>query len=299
MHIDNGASTIYKDFAVKFDDVFEMGKFYCETFDEINGELYFWTLQDIRNVHKEQYTQAMLMKDYLLHLQNVKLNKSHIQHAEAEFFERANKKLDIQEIRFLLRIVNFKEVYYDLLNKLLKKFGTSAEKLSETKELEQKLISCWKEIKMEAFNAAGGIDVDLNALKPQIAVNQKLEADFRDKVEKEILSFNLDAIIEKEKSMNANVVFFEKNHNNAEIIREDDKYIFKLSSDKVYDIWDIADNAPQLLVYPEKGKDFTLESKIHIHGTLDGPFQSGLLLFLKRGIKLVFCLDKGYRMLLL
>lgn len=296
MQIQNGANPIYNDFAIEYDKLFKIGKSYRDAYDSDKKIPYFWNISSIRNVHNDGYTSPMLLKDHLLHIQDVNAGKTELVHVEAEFLRRAaGGNLNIEQARFLLGLINFKDVYYDILNKLLEKFGSSDCAIEKVKNFEQKLTASWNEIKMEAFNAAGGTQVDSDAVRPKIKKILNLEAEFRNSLEKELLKFNLDSLIENEKAKGADKIFIEKNHKKAEIKKEDGKYIFNLSSRMAYDTWDVADNAPQLLAYPEENRDFAIEAKVKISGNLNGPYQSGLIVYLKRGIKLMLCMDKGFR----
>lgn len=296
MQIENGANTVYNDYVIKYDDLFRMGKSYRDAYDSQKNNPYFFTISTTRDIHKEHYTLPMLLKDYLLHIQAINAGKIKLIHVEAEFLRRtAGGKTDIEEARYLLGLINFKDVYYDILNKLLKNTGSSNDGIEKAKEFEDKLNASWKEIKMEAFNAAGGTDVNLDAAHQKIEAILSLESTFRNNLEKELLKFNLDSLIENEKTKGANNLFIAKNHKKAEIKKENGKYIFNLSSCTAYDTWDIADNAPQLLAYPEENRNFEIETKVKINGNINGPYQSGLIIYLKRGIKLMLCLDKGFR----
>lgn len=299
MQLDNGSNTIYKDFCIKAEDLYRINNMYFEYYYPDIEASHMWVLQKCRDLRKDSYTIERLLMDHLQQLRDIENNKSVVNYPEYEFFKKISNKISMNESANSFTIFNFKQVYYDLLYKLLKVAGVDSKEISELKFFISKTSAIWNEIKLATLDAAAGNSIDSELIQSKINRNISLENKFRLKLIKiiEQLDFGRRLIENSERELFD--LFTVKNYRKAGIIREKEKVVFKLFPNTVYDTWDVQDNAPQMLAYPERTEDFLLEARVMLDTSKIGPYLSGLIVFFENGIKIMFCIDKGYRVSLL
>lgn len=296
MQLDNGSNTIYKDFCIKAEDLYTMNNMYFEYYYPDIEASHMWVLQKCRALPKDSYSIERLLMDHLQHLRDIENNKSVINYPEYEFLKKISNeiKISMNEATNSFTIFNFKQVYYDLLYKLLKKAGGHSQEISELKFFVRKTSAIWNEIKLAILDAAAGNSMDSDLVRSKINRNISLENKFRLKLMKLIAQLDFGCQLIENSERDLFKLFTVKNYRKAEIIREKEKVVFKLFPHTVYDTWDVQDNAPQLLAHPEMFEDFILEARVKLDKTKQGPYLSGLIVFFENGIKIMFCLDKGY-----
>lgn len=295
MQIDNGAYTVYKDFSIRSGELYKMNCLYFENCCPESEPGQMWVLRKDHEFQKEAYSVNELLRDHRIHLNAVGCNKAEVHFLEYELYRRRDK-INMDEVNSSFTVLNFKPVYYDLLYRMIKKCGGGETEIAYLKDFAEKEACLCNDIKLAILDAAAGNKTDEKELQLKFDRKLRLEKEFRNKLENTMGRLDISIHTERSDEQDIFGLFKEKNYRKAEIIRGSEKIIFKLDSGTAYDTWDIHDNAPQLLTYPGVNEKFILETRVKLDNIAIGPYQAGLIVFLKTGVKILFGMDKGHRM---
>jgi amino acid adenylation domain-containing protein len=293
MHIDNGAYTVYKDFSIRAEDLYSMNCLYFENCCPEAGDGFVWVLKKAEAFQKKEYSVHELLKDHLGRIRDIRNHKTEVHFLEYELYKR-RETINLNEVNISFTVLNFKPVYYDLLYRMLRKCGAEERELAYMKAFTEEEANLRNDIKLLILDVVAGNDISDKELQLKFNRKEQLENEFMRKLEHTMES--LDFYADRNAVPDRYASFRVKNHKGAEIIRAEDKIIFKLDSSRAYDTWDVHDNAPQMLIHPGTNENFFIETTVTLENNTIGPYQAGLIFFLKSGVKILYGMDKGHRM---
>lgn len=303
MHIDGGASTIYKDFSLRFADLYKMNVRYSTdknfTGDyKAEGKSFFWSLNRVKDASFDSVSIYNALLDYLNLLSGVESNGIQIKYLESEILNHISQKKDIKSLGSAFSTLNFKPVFYDLLSKFLVKADIEKKQIDEVEDYKNSLLKSWQKIKNKIIYFLAKNNTSLTDLNELIRLYIEEEKSFRRKCIHVISQiYNLYNDTDKINSTIAGCdfqnEFVEINHNNATIIKAENKIQMIHSDGKRYDTWLMHDNAPQLLTFLKGSKQFSLEAKVKVFNEIGYPFHSGIIIKLADGSKLLYGNHRG------
>ncbi|MCX7923049.1 MAG: BtrH N-terminal domain-containing protein [Clostridia bacterium] len=290
-HIDDGTSTLYKKFVIKFSDLFNASKLYLEQFEPEEFKSYFWAFRKIGQPNiKIDYKKALF--DLYTDFMEMNEGKTRIKYIENEIIKmivkenRSNcfSKSSIQKISSTL---NFKSVFYDLLFKFLNKLNTHKGEVSDLSRLALDITREWYDIRMHLFMCISRNSMISERLETKVQENVAREKMFREHFIKIASGIKQKSFFEDKDTKDK---YIEKNFYNACIARNGNTIEMFLPEGKSYNTWLLQDNAPQMLIYPNAKEDFKFETKVTpvTDNKLDHSDQSGILLKLNDGTKYLF-----------
>lgn len=292
IHLDGGASTIYKDFNMKQSELYEMFETYYKNFAPEKSP-YFWSLsRDEQNDKDITYADA-LIEHYEL-LKKVESNTSDIKYLFCEAINQMQSSGNAENCQAAVWLTNFKDVYYDLLCKFLLKTSLCEKDISPLKDIITSIKKAWKEIELSVMDRVAEKNSDFTSLEPLVKEAAAKEKTFREMIIGLIEKSGIEKVKKQLQSGNLSA-FAEKNNLKANIITQKDKIRMELSSKVVYNTWLTNDEAPQMLISLKHDKDFTIESRvtnIDVKNPKSDCCLSGLIVKFKNGTKLMFCIYK-------
>ncbi|MDP4147320.1 MAG: amino acid adenylation domain-containing protein, partial [Bacillota bacterium] len=302
LHIDNGASTIYKDFSAKFEDVYELNKLYREVFDTKSRKPFFWSISNER-VNEEYYDIYQCILEHSNYLKQVNNNPSKIKYLEYEVIDKiqqgnlgesSNEKIR-NMITAIIPIINCKAVYYDLTFKFLEKLNVSSKVILELKDIQKKLNVNWNNIRLNILDNVVQGNYEFKEIQSLVACNLEEERKYRQKFIEIVAQLEQMSIYNKaEKEKSNNNEFEEYNNKNAQILVGKKEIKFNLDSDKTYDIWISEDNGPQMLSQVSDSREFNIEGKLNLDFEMEEVFHDGIILKFKKGINILFGIVKEH-----
>ncbi|MCX7922502.1 MAG: BtrH N-terminal domain-containing protein [Clostridia bacterium] len=293
MHIDNGGSVKYKDFMVKFSDLYEMRELHLKNFTPDATKPFFWSVSKTRNARKSSYSVYETLLDHAEYFKKVNTGEAELKYLEQEAMKKIELAGEVNLFRIIVRIINSKSVYYGLLFKFLENANIDKALIEDLKEFKKELEMSWFDVRRKLLFKVSRNNNDFSSLKGPIESSIEKERIFRNKVIESVGSSKLQELVRQRQEAEADNEFIEKNNSGALIVKDKNRIQITHSSEKKYETWTIEDNAPQMLIY-NTGEDFMLETKMTLNNR--GAFHSGVIIKLANGMKLLYgvCIDNKF-----
>ncbi len=287
MHVDGGASTIYKDFAIKYDELYHMNMLYFKYRAYYKEKNFFWVLNKVSNTNEPKVTFSNVLLEHYEHFKEVNDNKSGIKYLEKELLKGIEMSA-ADEYKNILGRKNFKAVYYSILFKFLSKAGIGHEQFNQLEDQKKILEEGWNKYTTKVIYKLTKNDYNFVDLRPLEENNIRNEKIFREKYIDLVSKLNLEESIKDRSKPGTDSLWVEKNNNKAVIINEDGKIQIIHSHEKRYDTWITEDNAPQMLICREKNSNFSIEANVTVSNRDYYPFFAGIIVKFVSGIKIMF-----------
>lgn len=293
MHVDGGASTVYKDFAIEIDKLYELNLVFFE--NVIKGvEPYFWILEKLETNGSKININEMLLE----HCETLKkINSGEVGYETIELnVIKEIERYDLDSIQEPSAIWNGKAVYYDILFKFLQSNCRDIKALEELKEEYHQNVKVWDMIRLKIFYLIEKHSTDVSKLEVKIRQLLDKERIFREKVINIISEGGFEKRITNE-GKQVDKCFdkcFILNNHNASIIAENDTVSIIHSDLKTYDTWIAQDNATQILFKPNLNNELRIESKVVVNSKIGESFHSGLIVKFKDNSKILFGIYKNH-----
>lgn len=283
VHVDNGANPKYKDFAIKYSDLFELIHLCFENFFDNRSEGYFWSLTPKNN--RSIYTIEKTLIDHAELLKKINENICTINFPELDLL---NKKYEnIRDLRRpYTKVLNYKYVYYCTLFNLLEKVGADSNDLKDLEAQKDNLVELWENIRMKMLYFLGSNYEKRYSLKNLIEENVENEYKFRQSLISLIERLNLESA--KDTKDISKYIPKVINYNEAEIIKNKESIIFKHSKEKVYDTWLAQNNAAQILLDIDNNDTVDFQCRVFVENEVGYAFFSGIILRTENNKKYLF-----------
>ncbi|MCX8130515.1 MAG: hypothetical protein N3I35_10485 [Clostridia bacterium] len=289
-HINDGTSSNYKNFAIRFEDLYKISKLYSEYFEPEQNMCYFWAFKSIENTKKISYCWALkyIYSDFA----NIVQAKSSIKYIENEIIELIDKEntvncLSKENLNRISSTLNFKAVFYDILFKFLKRLELSKNQVEELHELKDSITKSWYDIRVHLFMCINRNSPITETLRLKAKQNILMEKKFIDEYIKLISTVDNVDIFYKSR---AKEQYMEINYLNALIKQDGNSIEMILPEGKAYNTWLLEDNAPQMLILADGSDNFEFITRVYptVDNKLDHSDQSGVVLKFNDGMKYLF-----------
>ncbi|CAH1200785.1 D-alanine--D-alanyl carrier protein ligase [Paenibacillus plantiphilus] len=286
VHIDLASSTIYKDYFAKSSDIFEMCELFYDYLQPNSTSRHFWSFE------KSKRPIVLTPDKALINLydifRQVDAGEVGLEYLEYEVIKEILEYGDPSRCEEIVPKINFREVFYDLLFKFLDAVDIEHESVARLRKQWERANVLWSEIRMRIYDHIGEENYNFEAVMPLVHENLNNERICREAFVELMGTFIENMEQSEETDLQGGHSYIEENPNDAVISVKDNEIEFVLSSDRKYDTWIATDNCPKLLIYPEEGTDFVVETTVNIGKKLSGEFQSGIIVKLANGHKLLF-----------
>lgn len=291
MHVDRGSSPIYKDFVIKIDDLVELNQLFSQ-YEKGTIEYAFWSFQPIESESKIRNINDVL-SDICNYFKDINDSRVSVIYNESRITEIANDK-----IKYQVALSNLKDVYYDILLKLLSLIGAKKDLINNLTVVITTLKKSWKKVSNKLiYNKYknNNIEFPKNNLDELILQNINLEKEFRSQFIDVYAQTSKHALLPLEGSVVnlCNSIFTVENRKDALINIKNDNISFFLSEDRIFDTWIQYDNCPKVFTQVYFDKSFTIESQITIDAPVGSPYHTGLIAKLSDGSKLLYGNHRG------
>ncbi|MBW7476952.1 SDR family NAD(P)-dependent oxidoreductase [Paenibacillus oenotherae] len=287
MHIDGGATALYRDFTVRCSDMYAMSRLYFKHLFPNLPYQYFWTLRKGQQKVKP-FTYLHALAEHNTLMKEINDGSSTITYLEQELMKEIETQRHVYRCKGVAYLANSKFVYYDILIKFLSLCNISAEEIQSIKTISGDVFRKWTDIRMKLFERAGENNFEFADIELLVEENIGRERAFRERFIGIIDGMDMESMIRDMETRSENDKFVVRNNNKAAILRDNDSVEIIHEASKTYDTWIVRDDAPQLLIYPDGHEDFGLELELAIHNQQSRTFHSGLVLKMESGRKYLF-----------
>ncbi|MCX8131172.1 MAG: BtrH N-terminal domain-containing protein [Clostridia bacterium] len=291
VHINYGTDAAYKNFAMKFSDMYETNYYYFKDIVQNRYKQCFWSISNCDTMPDTDIPDVLLEHADILNLINK--NEIEYEYVELQTIRNVELKGSNDDIREMSVKSNFKTVYYDLLFTYLRDADISEELISELGHYKDKVVECWGLIRNRIIYNVTKKERDFSKINRLIETGITNERVFRDRFVEIISESNLEKLKNIKSENEESMDFTEENNFRAAIIQEKDKIKIVHSPDKVYNLWVLQNDAPQMLLYAKQNTNFCFETKVSVNYAKGSYFQSGLILKLNDGTKYLFGNEEG------
>lgn len=266
MHIDNGSDGKYRNFMITFERLFKCAATCRESYFSNEEMPYFWRM---KYKGEKEYTIENALSDHKKELSFPEL----ISFPENELWN--NKEIgDVGFARNYAKIINYREVYYDTVFKLLRRICNDEGVVNKMIELHDANYLKWESLRTKV----------LYYYKKKKAADD-LKSMYRSCRDENLLLFNeiFNKIDESKnntinKKDKTNYFYKVKIYNpNAAKIKAEDGIVIVHDQTKVYDTWKNQNNATQLLFNIKDSDKVEFEINLKITNNIDFPFFSGII----------------------
>lgn len=275
MQIDGGSDGVYKNFAMTFDSVYKIAE---AIFNSILSEEdpYYWDMEYI-NESNYTYNYESALKLHREELLKAKENEGILSYPETDIIHRKNEKI-INYARSYAKVLNFKEVYYDMLFNSLEEANIDKDEIISLLSSRKDDYAEWEKLRMSVlYNFARKSD-GLLKLEGNFFKCRERDEELFEKVVKLIENIKCTGFKPDDERINKKYKLFLHNPNKAEIIYEGSAITIVHDKTKVYDTWKNKDNATQFLFNVEVKDKIEFNAVINIKNEVDFPFFSGMVL---------------------
>ena len=270
-----GASTIYSDFMIKTDEVYEMCSSFKNNFDNISTKKYYWSAKLDIDRFNEQKAKEYLEK-LCLKLSNLNIQKDF----ECILIDRMKEGIFDTDLFHYMEYINIKKLLFSSIKRYVIRIDEATDEKTGFSELVDLYLKERENIKI-LFAAT---------YQKKVLCGEQLKNDIEGLLNKEKEIFKqLNKIIEEDNSC-INVGksdYVIVNNNNAVVDCTDNEISIKLDENIIYDLWKNADNGVQIYKeYSYNIKDICVDMKMDC--TFGGSSYCGIILILDNGDKVLF-----------
>lgn len=275
MQIDGGSDGIYKNFAITFDRMYRMAAACFGSYLASEPMPYFWTLRSLKKEGEKGYTASEALRDHMAELEDAGNHRGRLSYPEDYIFSKQmNGVLNFS--RSYAKILNYKEVYFDMLFKKLMESNIDEDLLRNLMNKKKQNYAAWENLRALVMYHYAKKNGRLG----------ELEKEYRQCVSKDKAFF--DTVINVIKNIKQNNIrpdtpdeVYKANIYNpklADISINGNNVLILHSKTEVYDTWKNQDNATQVLFKKRPEDEIEFSCELHIKNEADFPFFSGMII---------------------
>lgn len=258
MHVDEGASTIYKDFTIRCEDLYEL--YYLEK----KPFCFFFSRQGEIDIAKI----AVLLKNKIFEVIKHSIEPKLI---EQSFIEDLQKKEHFNELDEKLVVANMRRVFLESTVKIMLDYGAPKEEIFSLKEEYNSCIKKWCQLRTKL------IMLNENSFSKCQDIVPKIDEYFDNDIKVLELFYHLFETLNISDKSKKSEKYIIKNNKNAVLEVGEKKIHIVLESKNVYDEWINKQDAPKIL-WNVWGKNFSFCTKIDIDAKTGSSFFTGILI---------------------
>ena len=182
MQIDGGIDGVYKNFALTFDCVYKIAEAIFNSILKKEEFPYYWDMEYItENKYTYNYEEALKIhrEEWLM----AKENKGILSYPETDIIHRKNENI-ANYSRIYAKVLNFKEVYYDMLFILLKEANIDKDEIASLLASRKDDYAKWEKLKMSVLYKFARKSDGLTKLEEDFCKCRKRDEELFEKVVK-------------------------------------------------------------------------------------------------------------------
>ena len=275
MQIDGGSDGIYKNFAITFDCMYCMAETCFNSYFATESIPYFWTLESLKKDEEEGYTVSEALNNHKTELELAGIHTELISYPEGYIItNQVSGTLNFS--RAYAKILNYKEVYFDMLFKKLMESNIDENILQNIINKKKQNYDAWEKLRALVMYHYAKQNGRLG----------ELEKEYRQCVSEDKVFF--DNVVNAIKNIKQNKVSPEPpdevykagiyNPKLADVSVNGNNVLIHHSKAEVYDTWKNQDNATQILFKKRPEDEIEFSCELHIKNEADFPFFSGMII---------------------
>lgn len=285
MHIDNGSDGLYKNFVLTYERMYRIAVKCFESFFPKEECPFFWQL--INQDNSQNYTVWKALMNHKEELEKIDRQSDLVKLPEYKILNEGSENIN-NFSRSYAKVLNYKQVYYDILFKLLREIKISEQDINELEQLRDDSYKEWETLRMYILYYSTKKDKMLSRLQKEFEKCVTNEKKFRECF---ISIINRNEEIGEKSVQNRtveNYVLYEHNLNGAVIEREKNNVFVYHDSNHIYDTWKVQDNAAQLNFRINNEDTIEFKFDLILDNIIDFPFFGGLIIKNKKGERYLF-----------
>ncbi|MCI8669054.1 MAG: BtrH N-terminal domain-containing protein [Lachnospiraceae bacterium] len=285
MQIDGGSDGIYKNFAITFDCMYCMAKACFDSYFVSESIPFVWVLKSLKKDDEEGYTVSEALKNHKEELEQAGIHTELLSYPEEYII--SNQVSGVMNFsRSYAKILNYKEVYYDILFKKLMENNIDENTLQNLMSKKKQNYNNWEKLRTLVMYHYAKQNGRLGELEKEYRQCVSEDKEFFDYVINAIKDIKQNKISPDTPDEVYKACLY--NPKRADVSINGNKVLINHSKMEVYDTWKNQDNATQILfkIRPEDEIEFSCE--LHIKNEVDFPFFSGMIIKNNDGKMLLF-----------
>ena len=287
IQLDNGSSTIYKDFMMKLDDLYETMMYVKNNMTEENRQ---YLICEYSQITGGMLNPAKILLEHRKLLRDIELGAKEIHYIESEALRLCqNEEVSSVDSHYFNLVMNEKRTYFKLITSLMRECLLSEKEIKEIEYLQEKIIDLWSPVRNAILDSVFGASIDMDKVKEQINAASEYEAKHREKILFILQTLREDAALEGkfEDYLNNNKLVV-TNPLNAKIEYSDNNIQIDLDDKDRYDYWVQGKNAPRIM-RDVQGTEWTFAAKVkNLNKFVDNRFHDGILVQFENGYSMMF-----------
>lgn len=271
--VELGAGTIYKDFMIEYNRLYEMVKTFVSFYDNFE-ETYFWSLEKIDtnfNYIEKCISHAVKYNDIIRNL-NYKC-------LELDLVYKLKNNHFIDQIEQDVRLMNMRVVYYKSMIYFCEIVGCI--NLNKIKFESEELINEWNRIKKLLIYKSKKSDINVVDLEENIC--QVIE---KDKFLMEFVNIELKNNNRVHKNRINNYIII--NNQTALINFNSDEINIKLENNKIYDMWHAKNDACQIFFNFNNVNRIDFKVSVNVEVDFIANCHVGIIIIFDNDLKLLY-----------
>lgn len=275
MQIDGGSDGIYKNFAIPFDCMYCMAETCFDSYFASESIPYFWTLKSLKKEEEEGYTVSEALKNHKEELEQAGIHTELLSYPE-EYIITNQVSGALNFSRTYAKILNYKEVYFDMLFKKLMESNIDETILQNIINKKKQNYDAWEKLRALVMYHYAKQNGRLGELEKEYRQCVSEDKEFFDNVVNAIKNIKLKKFrpdtpgeVYKAGIYNPKLADVSINGNNV---------LIHHSKAEVYDTWKNQDNATQILFKKRPEDEIEFSCELHIKNEADFPFFSGMII---------------------
>lgn len=275
MQIDGGSDGIYKNFAIPFDCMYGMAETCFDSYFASESIPYFWTLKSLKKEEEEGYTVSEALKNHKEELEQAGIHTELLSYPE-EYIITNQVSGALNFSRTYAKILNYKEVYFDMLFKKLMESNIDETILQNIINKKKQNYDAWEKLRALVMYHYAKQNGRLGELEKEYRQCVSEDKEFFDNVVNAIKNIKLKKFrpdtpgeVYKAGIYNPKLADVSINGNNV---------LIHHSKAEVYDTWKNQDNATQILLKKRPEDEIEFSCELHIKNEADFPFFSGMII---------------------
>lgn len=288
MHIDDGARPVYRDYVVRFGELYEMSRLYAANWCADGAAPHLWSLarQQDRLV-----TRAAALELHRRQLERAVRGAPELRYLEREIAIEVETRQDAGRFAAAIPLMNYRSTYFELLFGLLEQAGSAAADIAALRARRGRLSGAWEPLRLALLDRIGERVYRFGDLMPRF---EELAAEERAFFEEALaLLVAAESAGEARSEDEAGIVLKEAGrlrlyNPNGAVVKQDGELVrMEHTVARIDDTWIVKDEAPQLLLTPAEPV-FAFEAAALSDGRFDGCYHSGIIVKFRTKGKLLF-----------
>ena len=289
IQLDNGSSTIYKDFMMKLDDLYETMMYVKSNMIEETRQSLVWEYS--KNA-VGMLNPAKILLEHAKLLNDIETGVKDIYYIESEVLHLSQgEEVAPIDLQYFTIVMNEKRAYFKLVTSLMRECLLSEKEIKEIEYIQDKIVDLWNPVRNSILDSMFGSKVDMDVVREQISTASEYEKKHREKVLSVLRTLKEESVLNGQSDFENYLIMNEltvTNPLNAKMEYSENSIQINLDENERYDFWIQGKNAPRIM-REVQADEWTFSAKVkNLNKFQDNRFHDGILVQFENGYSMLF-----------